>query len=149
MKKLLYLLLPILVTSCGLLWEYRQIEEIDQMIWMKTDTKTFTADISNPGNYDVIILFRHVQGFPYADVAINMGVSGPGMDREDVYTIPVIGEDRQYLGEGSVDIWDIEYTALPAQAFESGEYTFTLAHEMAKDELELVMEVGIMLKKKN
>lgn len=148
MKKLLVALTCLSLTACGVLWEYRGLEEIPQMNWQKADSKTFQANMSAAGNYDVKILFRHVYGFPYRDVAIKMTMTNPqGESTSETYTIPIINDKKEYLGEGSVDIWDVAYTALPSYKMEAGEYTFELSHEMAKDELELVMEVGVQIEK--
>lgn len=118
------------------------------MTWNKSDAKSFTANIKAAGNYDVYILFRHVHGFPYRDVAISMKMKGPdGEGSDETYTIPIIGDNKEYLGEGSVDIWDVQHLALENHQMEAGEYTFELSHGMAKEDLQLVMEVGVQIEK--
>lgn len=131
-----------------MLWEYRSLEEIENMTWKKNDVKSFDAKISEDGVYDVFILFRHASGFPYSKLSLNMTAKGEGLDHSSVVEIPVIDEGtKKYLGDGSGDLWDIEHVALSNQKLTSGNYHIELNQAMNFDELLLAMEVGIMVKK--
>jgi hypothetical protein len=104
MKKLLIALTCLSLASCGMLWVYRGLNDIPMMTWKQTDIQTFDANIEASGNYDIYILFRHLQGFPYPEVAINFNLDGPDLGLSETYVIPVIGADRKYLGEAGGDI---------------------------------------------
>lgn len=147
MKKLFVALTCLSLVSCGMLWVYRDLHEFKGMVWKQTDAQNFEVPIKESGIYDVFILFRHVQGFPYPEVALNYNMEGPSTNLSETFIIPVIGENREYLGEAGLDIWDIEYLALPNQKLEAGDYKIKLAHIMNMDELQFVMEVGILIKK--
>lgn len=116
------------------------------MVWKSSDIQHFDAEVSAAGEYDVIILFRHVHGFPYADVGVDFKMSGSDIDVEEMVTIPIIGENKEYLGEGSVDIWDVEHTVLSNQTLSAQTYSIDIEHLMNTKDLQLVMEVGLMIR---
>ncbi len=136
----------ITLSSCGSLWEYRSLNEMAGMVWKSSDVQHFNAEVSKDGIYDVIILFRHVHGFPYADLGVEFGMTGNKIDIQESIIIPIIGDDKEYLGEGSVDIWDVEHTVLHDQKLSPGKYSIDIGHNMNTKDLQLVMEVGIMIK---
>lgn len=147
MRKLILIAPLCLLMACGSLWEYRELHELKQFVWNKSDVQTYTADISETGKYDVFVLFRHVQGFPYKEVGVNMQMKADGVDESQTFVIPVIGDGKEYLGEGSVDIWDIEHPAYKGIELQKGGCEFALEHQMNREDLQLVMEVGVMIKK--
>ncbi|HAW20515.1 MAG TPA: hypothetical protein DCX14_10055 [Flavobacteriales bacterium] len=149
MKKLLKstTICLLLLSACDGLWEYRGLNELAKMTWSKGDVQTFDATISETGEYDVYILFRHVHGFPYKDINVNLNMTGPSTLYDQSYTIPIIGDDKEYLGEGSVDIWDVELLAMENETLAEGAYTINLQHEMVTEDLQLVMEVGVRIQK--
>lgn len=147
MRKLIFLLPIILLSACSGLWEYRSLHELKDHTWKKSEVLSYDAEISQDGTYDVFILFRHVQGFPYKDMGIHMEMNGNDIDLKQDVLIPVIGENKKYLGDGSVDIWDIEHKAFDELELKAGNYHIDLTHLMQQADLGLVMEVGIMIKK--
>lgn len=146
MKKLILLIGIVQLTSCGMLWEYRGLNELDDWTWNKSDIQHFDAEISKPGNYDVYVILRHIHGFPYADVNLNLKINGTNASYDQSFTIPVINSDKEYLGEGSGDMWDIEFQTLENEPFDPGTYSVDIQHEMLKEDLQLMMEVGILFK---
>ena len=149
MRKLLLITPLALLTACGYLWEFRSLHEFKQFTWNKSDVRTFEGEVSKSGNYDVYVLFRHVQGFPYQDMSLHMKFETSDTNLSQEVIIPVVGDDGEYLGEGSVDIWDIEHLVYPAIPLQAGKCTFTIAHTMDREDLQLVMEVGVMVKHVN
>ncbi len=146
--RLLTLILPLaLLASCGSFWEYRSLHEFAQFTWNKSDIRTFEGEVSQDGVYDVYVLFRHVQGFPYQDMKMNFQMKTADEGHSEKLTIPVIGDNKEYLGEGSVDIWDIDHLVYEKMALKKGAVSFALEHDMNREDVQLVMEVGVMIKK--
>lgn len=150
MKKTLsfLLLVAVMVASCESLWYYRSIHEFDDHTWMIGDTVAFEKEVEEARTVKLDLMFRHVYGFPYKDLGLYFEMTGPdGQTTSQELTIPIIGEDGQYLGEGAVDIWDVEQTVTPNLELKPGTYHFRVAHRMAKKDLQLVMEMGIRMEK--
>ncbi|GAB4381117.1 MAG: hypothetical protein Kow0075_12780 [Salibacteraceae bacterium] len=140
-------LVSVLTAGCGMLWEYREIRELPKMTWSNDNVLDFEVEIGSDGNYDVIVMFRHVHGFPYPNVPITLTISGDDLSVSEEKIIPVIDEKtRDYLGEGAVDIWDVEFTAIRNLHMRPGKYKVSIAPAFERDELQLVMEVGLMIK---
>lgn len=146
MKTRLLFALPItFLTCCGILWEHRSLESFDDMEWNRSDTAAFSFSIDHAGPRDISILVRHVQGFPFAEMGILAITGGPSIADTQLIVIPVIGSDRKYLGEGSGDLFDLEYVLHEAASLEAGDYNIRLVHQMSRDPLPLIMEVGIQV----
>ncbi|MEZ4720629.1 MAG: hypothetical protein R2813_01990 [Flavobacteriales bacterium] len=148
MKKLILLTgIIVTVSSCGLLWVFRQLHEMPDMTWRQSDIQTFNAEIKESGNYNVVFLFRHVHGFPYKDVGIRMQMRDSQTDEMFEYSVPIIADNKEYLGDGSGDMWDVEFPMLERHHFDAGHVEFAIEHRMAKEDLQLVMEVGIKIER--
>ncbi|GAB5539590.1 MAG: hypothetical protein Salg2KO_16930 [Salibacteraceae bacterium] len=117
------------------------------MTWKKADVIHFDADITESGLYDVKILVRHTYGFPYADLHTEIGIEGPDHSTLETVSIPIIGDDKKYLGEGAVDLWDVEYVLYEKQTLEKGKYSVDIKHLMSQEEVKLLMEIGVMITK--
>lgn len=148
MKKLLPILLLSLLVSCGLFWVHRSIHELGDMRWAPTDSHTFEFDNNEERALDVYFILRHVHGFSYPSLAIRYEHQHPdGSINQGEFTVPIKDEKGEYLGDGSVDLWDLEYMFLPAQKFETGRHVFIFTHAMGDTSIPLVMETGLLLKK--
>lgn len=117
--------------------------------WKKEDIKTFIVPISdNSSDYSIIVSFRYVDGFQYKDALITMeSVSPSGIKESKEYQLHVI-IDENYVGEPGLDIWDLDQVIENSFSFsETGNYTFTITHNMAKDPMNNVMEIGLNIDK--
>ena len=75
MKKLISLIfLSIAITSCGVLWEYRSINELEGMTWSASDKQIFDFEIKQDGNYEVIIILRHLHGFAMNTIPVHLNM---------------------------------------------------------------------------
>ena len=55
-------------------------------------------------------------------------------------------DSNKYIGEGAGDIWDLETKIKENYKFaESGDYKFTISHNMPQDKFINVMEVGLVI----
>ena len=144
---LLSVLVLTFLSACGILWEHRSLNSFDDMQWKQSDTASFEFKIDEAGTHDVDILVRHVHGFPYAELGILAITKGPGWMDTQMIVIPVIGSEGQYLGDGSGDMFDLQHVLHPALPLNQGAYEIQLIHQMQRDPLPLIMEVGIQVSK--
>jgi len=100
--------------------------------------------------YDVIVMFRYVEGFQFNRVVFNFMHSLPNADTLDfTMGLPVIDGKGNYIGDGSGDIWDIEHTIISRRALPEGKNTFVLQNKMDEhyEFIPNVMSVGIKIVK--
>lgn len=117
------------------------------MKWKRSDVKVFETEIETEGRYDVYVLLRHASGFPYATVPVKLELDGAESGVSSDFRINVIDTtSKEYLGNGSGDLWDVDFLALPNQHIEKGPLRFKLSHASQTEELQLMMEVGVMVK---
>ncbi len=149
MKNILSSALFLLVfASCSLLWEYREIHEIDGMQWKQSDVQTFNYSTNKDVELDVILMIRHVYGFAYSTLPIELTIKQNGETLlTETKDIQVKNEDDEYVGEGSVDLWDLHNRILTKQSLPSGGYTIEVRHTAKQEVFPLIMEVGIQLEK--
>jgi gliding motility-associated lipoprotein GldH len=136
-----------LISSCGLIWEYRSLNELEGMEWDNTTAQTFDFSISETGNYKVEIIGRHITGFQFKNLTGTMTIKGGSIMLENEFTIPIIGEDDMYLNEGGGDLWDFTFPAITSTNLPAGDYTATINHTMEQNPLGLVMEIGMQVDK--
>ncbi len=99
--------------------------------------------------YKIIFAFRHIYGFQFQSIAINVEMTTPsGEVTSKDYTIEVIGNGKKYLAECAGDYCDLETVIEDNYKFaETGTYTFKIKHLMENDPMLNVMEVGLIIDK--
>ncbi len=148
MKKLITLtLLSIAMSSCDALWEYRNIHELIDMTWSASDKQVFDFEIQVEGNYEVIIMIRHLHGFAMQAIPVHMNLQKEGVLVDENYEIPIRDEAGDYLGDGGGDLWDVDYTAIESKSLTAGNHQAIISQRSGQDELNLIMEVGLMIQK--
>lgn len=118
------------------------------MQWEKKSVQTFEVIIEKDIVLDGIFVIRHVYGFSYPEIKVSYKLSKDGEDLENrTMTVPIKDQHGDYVGEGSVDLWDVNYPFFENVQFEPGTYVFQFSHEMQRDPLPLIMDVGLILEK--
>lgn len=107
----------------------------------------FDFEIENDGNYEVIILIRHVHGLALPSIPIHVNLQSNGIVLDQDFQIPIKNEHGEYVGDGSVDMWDIDYTAAKSIHLTKGSHKAVVSQISDYDDLKLIMEVGLMIKK--
>ena len=143
------LLVTILViTSCSLFYLYREIHELPGMQWPKASSQTFEFELQTEEKIGATVLFRHVEGYRFDNVEMRIVAQHEEITWLDtLILIPIKNETGDYLGEGAVDIWDVEFQFLENKPLGAGAHQFDISHNMKIDPLPLVMEIGLALKK--
>lgn len=138
-----------ILVSCGLIYFYRELHELEGMQWLKDDVQTFEVSIEEPKRLDATLLIRHVEGYAFKDLPVHFLLKqGDEVILEQDIAVPIKDKNGDYVGEGSVDLWDINYPLFDDRTFSEGEYTFRFQHVMERDRIPLVMEVGLQLEEK-
>ena len=119
-----------------------------EMEWLKKDSRKFEVPIEdNSSAYEMSLSFRYAEGFPYNVAKVKVTETSPsGKVEEFEYDLKVREDNGDYIGEGSLDIWDSEHVVEKAKKYEeTGTYTYVIEHNMPQDPMQLVMEIGIIL----
>ena len=136
-----------LLSSCGLLYEYRSLHEFKGFEWNNSDPQSFEFEIEKEGYYNIELIGRHLTGFPFKDLNCSISMTNQEEQMETMVTIPIIADDGMYLSEGGGDFWDFEFPALNNVLLKPAKYTIIVNHQMNKNPLPLFMEIGIQVVK--
>lgn len=153
MKKIIALLiLGILLISCSPEGQiYSEHQELSpEMTWLKKDSRKFEVAIKDVSvNYDMSLSFRFAEGFPQKVMKVEVKETSPsGKTSEFEYDLKVRKDNGDYIGEGSLDIWDSEHLVEKGKKYEEkGIYTYVIKHNMQQDPVQLAMEIGVILSK--
>lgn len=135
-----------IITACSIMYFYREIHELAGMQWFKTDTQSFEVPIENPTRLDGHLIIRHVEGYQHNNLTVHLLSMKDGeLWMDEHIAIPIKDENGDYVGAGSVDLWDVEHLIFESKTLSKGTYTFEVSHTMQQDRLPLVMEVGLVL----
>lgn len=153
MKKLIALLvLGTIFISCtpeGQIFNENQ-ELSPEVEWLKKDSRTFKVQVDdNSTPYEMILAFRYAQGFPYKEAKVKVTETAPsGKEVISEYDLKVREDNGDYIGEGSLDIWDSEHVVEKSKKLEeTGTYTYAIEHNMPQDPMLFAMEIGMIFNK--
>ncbi len=119
-----------------------------EMEWKKKDSRKFEVPIKdNSGTYDMSLSFRYAEGYPFKIAKVKVTETSPsGKVEEFEYDLKVRKDNGDYIGEGSLDIWDSEHVVEKGKEYEeTGTYTYVIKHNMPVDPMPMAMEIGIIL----
>ncbi|RSK51367.1 gliding motility lipoprotein GldH [Hymenobacter rigui] len=125
----------------------------DAYVWAVQDKPTFEFEIPDTTQrYDVYFNVRNAADYEYYNLYVRHTLTGP--DGKPVSRLlhqmllmdPQTGEPR---GDGSGDIFDHRFLALPNQKFhQTGPYKIMLEQYMRQDQLRGIMAVGVRVVKR-
>lgn len=142
----------LLMTSCDESIVYEEhTDPPGNLEWNRDDVLSFDIEIIDISiKYDQIIAFRHATGYAFSTCDIIIEETTPSGET-NTYDFSTITADRnEYIGEVSGDIYDVEQIWRPAYIFpEKGTYHYEIRHNMTDDKIHMVMEVGMIVKKKD
>jgi hypothetical protein len=92
-------------------------------------------------------MIRHLHGFAMQTIPVHLNLQKEGVLVDDNYEIPIRDETGDYLGDGGGDLWDLDYTAIESKSLAAGKHQAIISQISGQDELNLIMEVGLMIKK--
>ena len=152
MKNLIQLFVfGILLFSCTPEGEiYNEHKDLSpELVWKKKDTRKFEVKIKDKSvAYDMSLSFRYAQGYPYKTAKVKVTEKSPsGKEIISEFDLTVRKDNGDYIGEGSLDIWDSEHIVQKGKKFEEmGTYTYVIQHNMPKDPMPMAMEIGVIMR---
>ena len=153
MKRLLVILIiAISLFACqpeGRIYvEYQELSP--ELEWLKKDAREFKVPINDKSiAYNMSLSFRYVNGYEDQVVKVKVTETSPGgIEAVKEYDLKVREENGDYIGEVAYEIWDSEHMVESNKKYkETGSYTYVIEHNMPKDPLNSVMEIGVILEK--
>lgn len=138
--------------------------------WAIDNKLPFVVDISDTGiYYNMSLLFRHTNNYPYSNIWMKMSIKGPGDSsfRSVRIEVPLATPQGQWLGTGMGEIFEqrrmlvVDHNALPVTLdmisvsessyndifSKKGRYEIRLEHNMREDALSDVLHVGLRIEK--
>lgn len=117
--------------------------------WDKNDSIQIPIKIDESGIYDLSILLRQNNDYPFSNIWVSMKMEGPGIEtKKTQYNLTLADLSGRWLGQGPGNTIDNRFLILNnLQLKQAGIYTFTLKQNMREDDLKGIMMVGIRVKK--
>lgn len=147
-----WLCLPLLLLlwACDSKPMFEESRSISSERWGKNDIVRFDLPVSDTATfYDLYINLRNINTYPYSNIFLFVKVHAPnGMTVTDTLEYSLADSYGQWLGKSSSRLWD---TKLPFRSMvkfaQQGDYTFEIQQGMRDDELEGIIDVGLMVEK--
>ena len=141
----------ILLASCGRVDVYEKNTSIPSYAWSRSYHAKGTFIITDTvGLYNIYIVLRHLDKYPYNNIWLNVGLQPPGDSMQYQKINLTLGNDAGgWEGSGMNDIWEVRklISGLPKRFIKKGEYNFSVQQIMRDDPLKGIMNAGIRLQK--
>jgi gliding motility-associated lipoprotein GldH len=139
-----------LFTSCDSNRIFEENKAIPESGWNVNDIKKFDVDIkdpSTPANFYINI--RNADGYPYYNVVLFIKTTFPnGKMSNDTLDCILADEKGKWLGSGIGDIYDNQIPFKRNVRFPlPGTYSFEIQQGTRKDDIPLIMDVGLRIEK--
>lgn len=148
LRFLLIVIIPVFYGCGGTV--FNESEEFSDLKWPSSKELVFSGEVSDTaGEFELVLNFRHVYGFNQSPFYISIETQEPnGKKTEKTYPIQVVKAKNEYYSECSGDYCDYEYVLEPSVKLQGiGEYKYVMK-PLVEENLNMVMEVGLKLKRK-
>lgn len=128
--------------------EHRELSP--ELAWLRKDAREFKVPINDKSiAYNMSLSFRYFDGYEDQVLKVKVTETSPGgIETVKEYDLKVREENGDYIGEVAYEIWDSEHMVESNKKYqETGTYTYVIEHNMPKDPLHSVMEIGVILEK--
>ena len=142
--------LSILLLSCEQMEVFEKNTTIPGYKWKRDFEAKGSFIISDTSAYNIYIVIRHTDAYPYNNIWLNVGLQPPGDTMHFQKLDITLGNDADgWEGAGMNDIWEIRkiINNQPRRFKKSGEYRFSIRHIMRDDPLPSVMSAGLRVEK--
>ncbi len=139
-----------LLVACHPNRVFEQHTKMDDLAWKQENVISFQVNIEdNSTPYNFLVAIRHASGFPYQNLLLTFSRTTPSGKKEtQEHELRLADENGDYLGDGMGDFWDFSFPLETGKMLEeTGMYTLELKHDMPRDPLPLIMEVGLIVEK--
>jgi len=150
-KFLSIILISIFIFSCNQNVVYKKyIKSFTDYKWKSDKVCEYNPTIEDTvSNYNITFSFRHIYGFQYAILKVNMEIISPsGKTTNKDYSIQIVDKNNKYLADCAGDYCDLDQIIEENYKFtESGTYIFKIKQIISEKPIRSVMEVGIIIEK--
>ncbi|MFN8255006.1 MAG: gliding motility lipoprotein GldH [Bacteroidales bacterium] len=149
-RLMVFLTTILTLLSCNKVFSDREI--IENYQWNSENVIKFSVDIKEDNTnipLQLILNLRYIQGIPYQFLKLRVYMIDPNGEKnyQDL-EIQLIDSEKNYIGEGIGDYWDIDFPIDEKLIFnKTGSYKFEFEHLMDENPVRFVNEIGITLKK--
>jgi gliding motility-associated lipoprotein GldH len=141
--------------SCDSDVAYSHFESTDSKGWDRQDEKLFkivssdtTEDGCCQGIYDVLLVVRHTDSYPYTKLNISLERASLSLGPlTDTITITLADAYGKWIGNGNYGIYEKTDTIYRNVKMDLG-YQISVSHAMHEELLSGISDVGIVLKRK-
>lgn len=134
--------------------QYQDHVTIPKNAWTYSFKPEFHFTITDTAApYQLFFLIRHTDAYPFSNIWIQLETQAPGSKtfQKMRVEVPLAASTGQWLGRGMGEIWEqrvpINNVSTPAVFQKKGDYTIRLSHDMRKNPLPDVMQVGLRIEK--
>lgn len=153
MRHSIFYIIPLcfvlMLFSCDELRVFEKNQDLKSAQWASKDSLRFEVSIEDSKPKNVYLNLRHSFDFGWRNAWVNLII---GFPNDSTYAIPVniplSQPDGHWYGDCTGSICNIQFPVHELSDFsfnQTGDYTFTLVHEMREDPLLEVLSTGIRI----
>ena len=140
----------LLITSCNKNVIYSKYQTFENYDWFHKNKAVFETEITDAQSlYDVSIMVRHADSYPYSNLFVFLTTKYPdGKTTVDTLECILANGKGEWIGNGAGDIFDLTIPLKKSVRFPlAGKYSFSYEQGMRTDPLPLIMDFGMEIKK--
>lgn len=142
----------LLLSSCGGRVDvYEKNTSIPSYAWSRSHHAKGEFQITDTvALYNIYIVLRHLDKYPYNNIWLNVGLRSPGDSMYNQKVNLTLGNDvNGWEGSGMNDIWEVRklISGQPRRFKKPGEYYFDISHIMRDEPLQGIMSAGLRVEK--
>lgn len=117
--------------------------------WERGNKLVYKIDIKEPiENAKVWLNVRHATELPYTELLLNVKLTTPSGEKGTrEMRIPTKNAAGKNIGSGMGDLWDINTVLEEKTSFQAGAYEIELSHQMADEQVFMLVDIGIKIEK--
>lgn len=142
------------ISSCRPSPQYQEHFTVPGGAWNMAYQPLFHFVIDDTASaYQLFLLIRHTDAYPFSNIWVNMDTKAPGdtVFGKVRFEVPLAAPSGQWLGRGFGELYEqrVPITSADRPAFfaRRGGYTVRLTHDMRRNPLPEVYNVGLSLEK--
>lgn len=146
MKKLFYLLLPLLIIGCNKNNIYTGSEKVDVSGWRMDSVYSFQFDIEDTTKaYEINFLVRNTHTYKYQNLWLFITKVEPDFTSKcDTAQLFLADDFGYWIGRGIGSVYSAEYIYNDSIHFnQKGTYQYIIRHGMRTDSLEGIHDIGL------
>ena len=139
----------IFMASCHEVEVMEKAANIPQHAWVKTQSAIVELDVKDSALYDLYILVRHSQKFPFTHLITLLSIqdtAGKQLGIMDL-TLPLTKSDGYWSGVNIDDLYDHRIKINNPVFLKSGKLRFIFRHEMKENPLPFILNIGVAISK--